>query len=528
VNRLGRILGGLLFAGFVLVVAELTLRAFGVGEAAPLHDPFSGFSSAVPVFEAVLREDGTPIYRLSPARQVGAPDGLEPEPQREFTREKAEGVYRIFVIGGSSAAGHPYTTRYAFSSWLERRLRAALPDLRVEVVNAALASYASRRLVPVVEEIARHEPDLLIVYMGHNEWAEAQYYRHLLDLDPRLFRLLEWMYRTRIYRLISGIIEQTGPDPAAVPVDTDARENAVEMFGVIRDRVDGVAYPTERELAYRDLLYEHNLRSMVLAMQAVNADVVLVTLSQNFSDWPPAASAHRTGLDAEALGAWERYVADGDRLAREGDCAATIAAYDRALEIDDAYADLHFRIAACERRLGRLERARASYRRASDLDRVPHGAPTAYNDIVRAIASEAGALLVDAEAALERESGDGLVGDDLFLDFAHPNLRAHQVIAAAIADALRAADLPVAKERWREGAYADPDPASLYRADPRLRIGEFRTRVFICVIAPRDYCDEEARTLLSLEPENWAAKAALDRQAREERPSTHSKTSGPR
>ena len=206
-NSLGRIVGGLLFAGFVLVVAELTLRAFGVGDAAPLHDPFAGFSSVVPVFEAALREDGTPIHRLSPARQVGAPDGLEPEPQREFTREKAEGVYRIFVIGGSSAAGHPYTTRYAFSSWLERRLGAALPDLRVEIVNAALASYASRRLVPVVEEIARHEPDLLIVYMGHNEWAEAQYYRHLLDLDPRLFRLLEWMYRTRIYRLISGIIE---------------------------------------------------------------------------------------------------------------------------------------------------------------------------------------------------------------------------------------------------------------------------------------------------------------------------------
>ena len=527
-NRLGRILGGLLIAGFVLVVAELTLRAFGVGEAAPLHDPFSGFSSAVPVFEAALREDGTPVFRLSPARRVDPPHGFEPEPHREFTREKADGVFRIFVIGGSSAAGHPYTTRYAFSSWLERRLRAALPDLRVEVVNAALASYASRRLVPVVEEIARHEPDLLIAYMGHNEWAEAQYYRHLLDLDPRLFRLLEWMYRTRIYRLISRVIERTGPDREAVPVDTDARENAVEMFAVVRDRVAGVAYPTERELAYRDLLYEHNLRSMVLAIQKAGAGVVLVTLSQNFSDWPPAASAHRTGLDAEALGAWERYVAEGDRLAREGDCAATIAAYGRALEIDDAYADLHFRIAACERRLGRLDRARASYRRASDLDRVPHGAPTHYNDIVRAIASEAGALLVDAEAVLERESGDRLVGDDLFADFAHPNLRAHQLIAAAIADALRAADLPVAKERWREGAYADPEPGSLYRADPRLRIGELKTRVFICVIAPRDYCDEEARVLLSLEPENWAAKAALDRQAREGRPSSSSKTSWPR
>jgi tetratricopeptide (TPR) repeat protein len=154
------------------------------------------------------------------------------------------------------------------------------------------------------------------------------------------------------------------------------------------------------------------------------------------------------------------------------DCASALAAYEQALAIDDRHAELHYRVATCHRRVDRLEAARRHYRRASDLDPIPHGAPTRFNEILRKVADDHRALFVDVNAVLTRASGDSLVGDDLFTDFAHPNVRAHQLIAEAVALNLRGAGIPAPAGRWQRERYADRDPASLYAAEPWLRAME--------------------------------------------------------
>ncbi len=487
---------------------ELFLALVGVEEGSRRVDPFAGFSRTTSLFEPARRPDGTEVYRLSPvrAREFGAK--WEPEPQREFLAAPAEKTFRIFVVGGSSSAGTPYTTNYAFSAWLERRLRAALPELRLEVVNAAMPGYASRRILPIVEEIADYECDLLIAYLGHNEWAERQYYAHLINIPPTFFRLLEWVSKTRTYALMSRLV--VGDEPRRPLIEEDFRTNTREMFAVLRERTKGGGYPTPRELQYRDLLYETNLRAIADAMHRGGARVMFVSLSQNFSDWPPPASRHRPGVDAGDLARWRELVATGAGQAEAGDCEGALDSYGRALRIDDAHAGLHYRIATCQRRLGDRAAAWAHYRRASDLDPVPQGAPTYFNDILHRVADDTGALWVDADSALAAESGSGLVGDDLFTDFAHPNVRAHQTIARAIAGALRDADLPVAASKWGTG-YEDPDPRLLYEREPRLATQELQSRVFVCLVADRDACETEARELLDLDPDNIVARGVLGR-----------------
>ncbi len=501
-SRIMLAIGGLLFGVAIIAMVELVLAAFGVGDDAPLHDPFAGFSSAVHVFERVESENpgGKAIYRISPARQE-APNPLGPEPQREFLVEKPDGEYRIFVIGGSSSEGMPYSTNYAFSTWLERRLDASLPEIDVKVVNAGMSGYASRRVLPIVQEIERYQPDVLVVYMGHNEWAESMYYDHLLNMDPRLFKLLEWAYGTRIYALFSKLldIEANSETPE---LDIDIGPNALQMFGVFKERASGRGYPTARELAFRDILYEHNLRSIARVMKRAGAKLVFLTLSQNFSDWPPPASSHREGLEGDALTRWDGLVASGTRLAAEHDCQGALDAFLQAMEIDDQYADLHFRTANCQRELGLNSEALRHYRLASDLDRVPHGANTRFNDVIRRVAGEEGAILVDVDAALIEESGDGLVGFDLFTDFAHPNVRAHQRIALTVSQALQEAGLPVDASEWKQG-YSDPPLAEIYRDEPRLKILELQSRVFVCLLAPRETCPEETARLREMDPENY-------------------------
>ncbi|MEW6273119.1 MAG: SGNH/GDSL hydrolase family protein [Thermodesulfobacteriota bacterium] len=489
--RLGLVALGLL-AGLLTVVAlEMALRLLGIGGGVPRYDPFAGFSRTVPMFEPVTLADGTPGFRTAAARRLKVP--------QEFPASKPPGSFRVFVVGESSAAGVPYSVWYAFSTFLEQRLRAQLPELQVQVVNAAVSGYASRRILAVVEELARYQPDLLIVYAGHNELGERRYYAHLVEMDPRLFRLWEWLAQTRLYAVASQM-PIIGVKHEPPRFDFRDLENSFQMFAVLSRNALG-AYPTAREVAWGEEHYRLNVEKMVEAMQAVGVPVMLVTLGQDFADWAPGVSVHRPDLTEQDRRAFDDLVAQGDRLAPT-DCPGAIAAYRRALLVDDAYADLHYRIATCERRSGKFAAARDAYRRASDLDRVPHGAPSSYNDVLRDIARRYGTMLADADRMFEQASPDGLVGQSLFVDFVHPNVHGHVLLARFLAEEMRRAGLPVPGDRWRDG-YVDPEPADLYARDPGLRTQELIGRASACLLARRPACAQEATdAVLALDPGN--------------------------
>ncbi len=490
-TRVVLILAGLAVGVAALLVVELGLRAAGIGAGGPRYDPFAGFSSTVPVFETAVRDDGVRIFRTSPKRRVPVP--------QEFLAEKPPGGFRAFVVGESSAAGVPYPATHAFSAFLQRRLRAELPGVPVEVVNAAISGYASRRILAVVRELARYEPDLLIVYAGHNEFAERKYYAHLIDMNPALFRLWELLAQTRVYALASRAFgDPTGKKPQ---FDFSDLNNAYEMFAVADERLEGV-YPTPRELEWGERHYRFNVTEMIAAMDAVGARTMLLTLSQNFADWPPAASSHRPDLTPEELAAFDEALREGRARAARGDCAGALERYRAAREIDDTYALLLYEIATCERALGDLAAARQDYRLASDLDRVPHGAPTRFNDVLREIARERGALLVEVDRVLEERSPGGIVGDNFFADFCHPNLAANAAIAEAVAVVLRDAGIPRPAAQWA-APYVEPDFATLYAADPSLRTQEHLVRAAACILARRPACAQaDIDAVLAMEPDN--------------------------
>lgn len=502
--RIAAILFGLAltFASFALL--ELTLRLSGVGDAVPVHDPFAGFSATVPTFEPTVDEQGIAIYRVARNRaNPRRPEAVLSDPQRRFLAEKPANGFRVFVVGGSSAAGTPYPTSYAFSGWLEQLLVAALPGRSVEVTNAAFSGYATRRVLTVVREIARHEPDLLVVYAGHNEFAEERFYAHLVDLDPRIFRLWEWAASLRSYQLLARLLPVPSPGSDAPPQDLQKDgKRALQMFAVLDERSQGDAYTNQREDSYRDLHYAFNLRQIVGATVQVGGRVALLSLGQNLSDWAPAASQHGRPLDAAMLARFDARIEAGDAAREAADCAAAATAYRAALDIDGSYAQAHFDLATCLRSLGRLEDAAAHYARASDLDRVPHGAPGPFNQTIREVAEETGALFIDTSDALKRESGERLSGDDLFLDMVHPNIRAHQVIAGEIVRALRADGTPEPPRAWQPTPELAPTEA-LHERDPHLAFLEAQIRAVACQLARRDACAEAAASVMrSLEPDN--------------------------
>lgn len=518
IARAGMVALGLALGVLSLVAVEIVLRVAGVGDDAGRYDPFAGFSRTVPMFEPATRPDGTAVLRTARARKVRTP--------QEFLAAKPANGFRVFVVGESSAAGVPYTSAHAFSAFLAERLRASLPQLAIEVVNAAVPGYGSRRMLPVVEDIARHQPDLLILYAGHNEFAEPRYYAHLVEMDPRLFRLWEGLAQTRLYRLVAQLpVIGVATEVAPPRFDFEELDNPLQMFAVRTEHLDG-AYPTPREREWAEQHYRFNVEQMVETMRRAGARTMLVTIGQNLADWSPGGSTNRPDSTDEQLQRWRAAFERGSTLAASDDCAGAVASFEEAVAIDDQHAALHFAYARCLARLERYDEARAQFLLASDLDRMPHGAPSRFNEVLREIAGARGTLFVDAAALLEQASPHGLVGDALFVDLVHPNLEANLLIAAAIADELREEGVPLPVSEWRTPA-PGPDAATLRAADPSLLTQELLVRASACLLAKRDDCARDAiDAALAHDPSNVHARQLREGMAAR-RANAPAATSGP-
>ena len=94
-----------------------------------------------------------------------------PNPSSDvFLQTKPENAYRVFALGGSSAAGYPFGYNGTFSRVVDDVLSDAMPSRNVEIVNVATSAISSYTLFDQVDEILEHQPDAIMIYAGHNEF----------------------------------------------------------------------------------------------------------------------------------------------------------------------------------------------------------------------------------------------------------------------------------------------------------------------------------------------------------------------
>jgi hypothetical protein len=159
------------------VLLEGLLGTIGVRPILYREDPFVGFASNVPLFV----EEAAP----GATYMVTSPSKIRWFNKQRFLKKKPAGTYRIFTVGGSTTYGHPYEDPASFSGWLREFLPAADPSKQWEVINAGGISYASYRVSMVMEELARYEPDLFVIYSGQNEFLERRTYRGMTEAHSR-------------------------------------------------------------------------------------------------------------------------------------------------------------------------------------------------------------------------------------------------------------------------------------------------------------------------------------------------------
>jgi lysophospholipase L1-like esterase len=119
---------------------------------------------------------------------------------------KPDGVYRIFIMGGSTAYGLQSMSRYGqakysvirndetIDHYLERYLGERLGRDRVEVINAAITSHQSHHhLIYLNQLILKYAPDMVLFIDGYND-----YYPYQRDFDQ--FR--DYAYQERAHQML--------------------------------------------------------------------------------------------------------------------------------------------------------------------------------------------------------------------------------------------------------------------------------------------------------------------------------------
>lgn len=394
------------------VAAELALWAVGVRPLIAERDPYGGFSSAIRVFE----KDETRGVWHTPPRAVRHSFAYQ-----EFAIDKPENGFRLFTLGGSTAVGFPWGAEVAFTHLLGVALAQEWPDREVEAVNAAAMSYGSHRLRILTDEILDHDPDLLIVYTGHNEFVERTFYRDQLHGTDSRGAVRGVLFRSR---LASAIERLLAPEPEPALAGEEREATALLGLDVERDYSTEVG-SAERKEAVR--LFEENLRAIVAAAADAGVPVVLCSVPSNLRDWKPNQShfsAERTAADRTRV---------QDLIERSGlDPQAAVEATRMAPE----YAAAWFAAGRAHLASGELDEARDSFRLARDRDARPSRAIDAINDAIARVASGTGARFLDVASRIDERSPHGIPGYDQFEDYVHLKPDAHREVAFRLWEAI--------------------------------------------------------------------------------------------
>ena len=411
---------------FLLLEGGLAL--FGVKPALKTEDPFVGFASNVPLFVPVSGPGGRQFMTT-------AENKLNNFNQQSFPREKTPGTYRIFCLGGSTTYGRPYNDITSFASWLRELLPEADRNKNWEVINAGGISYASYRVAHLMEELVNYQPDLFIIYTGHNEFLEERTYSQIRDIPPLVRSTVSLLAKTRTWSAMTTSLQKLGVYPEAKKESRD--KLATEVVAILDQSVGLDRYTRDDPLTENILKhYRISLERMVALSRSVGAQVIFVTPASNLKDCSPFKSQHTQGLDLSAQQRSAQMLAQAKEFISQEKWQDALGLLEAAVAFDPRHAELQYRRGLVLLALERFAEADMALHLARDEDVCPLRALTPMRQLVADIAREQGVVLVDyvdiLEKRMQETKGYPIPGEELFLDQVHPTIEAHKILAVAL------------------------------------------------------------------------------------------------
>ena len=303
--------------------------------------------------------------------------------QDVFDKTKAENAFRVFVLGGSSAAGYPYMPLGSFSRYLQKRLELIYPKSKIEVVNLSMTAVNSFTILDFMPGIVEQKPDLILIYAGHNEYYGALGAGSLESLgsNREVIKIILYLNKFRTVQLIRNLVQKT----AGTFAEGEPRQGTL-MARIAREQT----IPFESKKYFEGLKqFELNMRSVASIAEENNIPLLLGTVTSNLKDQPPFISVNQSNFPP----------------------AETV--------FENAEAELKFR---------NLMIADSLFRYAKELDALRFRAPGRINKIIRDLSIEFNIPVVPIDERINQASEDNIVGEELMTDHLHLTLNGYQLI----------------------------------------------------------------------------------------------------
>ncbi len=335
-------------------------------------------------------------------------------------------VYRIVVLGGSSALGEPYRPWVSVGQIVADRIQAALPGRSVE---CEILAWLGEDLEQQHQRLARitRRPDMVIVYSGHNEFAARFEEERVAWLDlasgSRVFQVVHRALLVSPFcRLVHEIVSKN-------------RLDLPPLAG--RHRLIDPPQASESETAEILADFRRRLEAITAYCETIQATPVLIIPPANESNYEPSRSTlpASVGLDER-----RRLVLDFEQArALESDQPQQAEAiYTAIIARHEGFAEAHYRLGHLLEKSGRINQAAPHFLAALDYDGLPIRCPASFRAAYREVASRhPRAILVDGRAALSVVSSTGLIGDEVIQDTHHPTLRGMVALASTVVRALK-------------------------------------------------------------------------------------------
>lgn len=454
------------------------------------------------VLEAEQTGDEEPTFITRPG--VNTEEFYLVREQRFPARRAADGL-RIAGLGGSSVQGWPFTEPgTSFIELVGDQLEDRGGIGRVDVINAGVGSYNTFQIVDVAHQVAVFDPDVVVLYAGHNDQGYYLFHKTFLDSVLReqgrgtstVMRVLnrsnavQGLRRLRDRGRVSSDPQRHGLTTHSPDDVFMQRESYVDFLGE-----EKYLEFLELEGEYLARFFERNLRDIVGTLRDKDTKVILVVPGANLRDWPPTLSLHydsitptraeeidvalqriRSAMDDAGVGprplrpieqsgndahwnagTWLKpggspSLAVGDDRAVAA-CRGFLHELDALAEEAPRYSMTHFLLGSCLLHSD-PESALVALRRARDLaPALPpwQRATSAMLEVVHAVGADLGIPVVDLPSELGARADAGVPGGEFFVDNIHLSPVGAQVVAEIIADAIR--DLELKPRRA-------PDPAA--------------------------------------------------------------------
>jgi len=359
-------------------------------------------------------ENAQEVYRLNPrvAHRFFPHQYVRLPPfQVRFTRDKRPGAFRVFALGASTLLGFPNPPDISFPHFFQLMLEDAYAGGDFEVINCGITAINSFCILDFVEEIVEYEPDLLIIYAGHNEFVgpygvTTPFVRFGNDWNWIRFHML--LQRSKIFFYLKELLYYFQNRVQ------DQEEDRGFGLHLVRKEVE----LGSEEYQVTEENFRRNLQETMERAGKRGIPVLLSTLVSNLRGFYPLRS--------------QAPHPQRDPLEGPGGGGEKADYCDSLLRQFPHHAGAHFQAGEVFYQARDFARARQAFVEARDLDLIRFRACSSFNRTIREVAAEAaprGAILVDMEELFAQASPHGIVGSELIAEHLHPTVFGHFLMA---------------------------------------------------------------------------------------------------